>query len=46
MDDKGIFGVGALSLPGVFIIGAALGKSVVAGGQNDIIWVDNAGADL
>ena len=41
-----VFGVLALALPRVQVVGAAVGKAVVARGKNNIIAVHDAGSDL
>ena len=46
MDHIGVLRLLPLALPGKFIIGAAVGQPVIAGGEDDIILLDDAGADL
>ena len=41
-----VLGVAALAFPWVVVVGAAVGKAVVARGQNDVVFVHNAGAHL
>ena len=46
VDHIGILGHRAFPLPGKFVIGAALGHAVVAGGDDDIVLGHDAGAHL
>ena len=46
MDDVVVFGIIALTLPRVVVVGAAVGKAVVAGRENDVVAVDDTRADL